>query len=812
MSPFPADPAPEPSAPGNSQPRAWPQRLKRAALWSALAGTAGAAVMAAYLCVLVYTTPDVTELQRAQAVRPSVILSADGEVIGRFAVAYQAPVALRDVSPDLINALIATEDHRFYQHHGIDPKRILASAWNTLHGDMQGGSTLTQQLARNLFPQEIGNERSLNRKLREAITAIRLERTSTKAQILESYLNSAPFLYNVRGIEMAARTYFDKPAAQLDTAQCATLVGMLKGSQRYNPVRNAERARDRRNLVMAQMVKRGTLDRARYAELRKLPLVLAFKRPEDGGIGQARHFVAHVREQLADWADAHDLDLDTDGLVIRTTLDAKLQRLAQDALVQQVALLQRVAGEEWSEARLRAAPLQAATKSAKGAEPPAAFAHFWRTHPQLLAEMARSTPQYAQARQALGNDVRALERVLADSETMDRLRTDKTLLSAGFVAIDPASGAVKAWVGSPDFAREQFDHVWQSRRQPGSTFKPFVYGAALQRGLSTEQEYLDGAVEIALPNGKVWKPTDGSGPSGAMMTMREGLVQSKNTITAQVMQAVGAEAVVNFAQAAGVRDSKLDPVPSLALGTSPVTLIEMANAYATLAAMGERRAPLLITQIADRNGRVLEAFATEPERVLDRALVERLVDVMRGVVQTGTATALRSDWGVRGDLAGKTGTTQNNTDGWFMLMSPTLVSGAWVGFNDPRVTMRSNQWGQGGHNALRIVGAFMQQGQKAGLIDEKAEFPQVARELPLFAEPASAPEAPIDVPGNTNASANAPLPLPLPSAAPATQEAPGAGIARWLGLSPTVRPTASAASAAEAAAEKQRQRDQALGR
>jgi penicillin-binding protein 1A len=221
---------------------------------------------------------------------------------------------------------------------------------------------------------------------------------------------------------------------------------------------------------------------------------------------------------------------------------------------------------------------------------------------------------------------------------------------------------------------------------------------------------------------------------------------------------------------------------------------------------------LLITQIADRNGRVLEAFATEPERVLDRALVERLVDVMRGVVQTGTATALRSDWGVRGDLAGKTGTTQNNTDGWFMLMSPTLVSGAWVGFNDPRVTMRSNQWGQGGHNALRIVGAFMQQGQKAGLIDEKAEFPQVARELPLFAEPASAPEAPIDVPGNTNASANAPLPLPLPSAAPATQEAPGAGIARWLGLSPTVRPTASAASAAEAAAEKQRLRDQALGR
>jgi penicillin-binding protein 1A len=728
---------PDAAAPPAAAPSARSRRLKRIARWAGLVTAAAGAALAVTICVLVYTTPDVEQLRHAQAVRPSVILSADGEVIGRFATAYQAPVTLKDVSPDLINALIATEDRRFYEHQGIDPIRLVASVWNTLHGDMQGGSTLTQQLARNLFPVEIGNERSLTRKLREAITALRLERNSSKAQILESYLNSAPFLYNVRGIEMAARTYFDKSAAQLDTAQCATLVGMLKGSQRYNPVRNPERARERRNLVMAQMVKRGTLTPARYAQLRKQPLVLDFRRPEDGGIGQARHFVAHLREQLVDWADAHDVDLDSDGLVIRTTLDARLQKLAQEAVSQQVALLQRIAGEEWSESRLRTARLQPAPASGKGA-PAMPFAQFWREHDALLAEMARATPQFRSARAGGQSDAQALAAVLADSATLARLRSDKTQLSAGFVAIDPASGAVRAWVGSPDFGRTQFDHVVQARRQPGSTFKPFVYGAALQRGISTEHAYLDAAVDIVLADGRVWRPTDGSGASGEPMTLREGLVQSKNTITAQVMQEVGAEAVVGFAQAAGVRASPLDPVPSLALGTSPVTLLEIANAYATLAALGERHEPLLITQISDRNGRVLETFEAAPERVLERPLIEKLVDVMRGVVQTGTGSAARTEFGLRGDLAGKTGTTQNNTDGWFLLMSPRLVAGAWVGFDDARVTIRSNYWGQGGHNALRLVGAFFQQGQKAGLIDTKAAFPQVERDAPE----GPAPDAP----------------------------------------------------------------------
>jgi penicillin-binding protein 1A len=741
-------PSSTPSPAGGGPRPFWTERRRRIARWATAGSAALAAAFAAYLGVLTYTTPGVDDLRKAQGAWPSVILSADGEVIGRFSTAYQAPVALKDVAPDLVNALIATEDHRFYEHHGLDPTRIVGSIWRSAHGDLQGGSTITQQLARNLFPQEIGSERSLNRKFREAITALRLERTSSKEQILENYLNVAPFLYNVRGIEMASRTYFNKPASQLDTVQAATLVGMLKGTQRYNPVRNPERARDRRNVVLAQMAKRGVLTQARYEQLRALPLALDFRRPEEGGIGQARHFVEHLREQLAEWADANDHDLDRDGLVIHTTLDSRLQRYAQDAVAQQVATLQRVAGSEWSEQRPRTGSAKAAPAKGKAAAPaPKPFAYFWSQHPELLAEMARDTPQYREARQASGNDAQALAKVLGDSALMERLRDAKTLLSAGFVAIDPRSGEVKAWVGSPDFNREQFDHVFQARRQPGSTFKPFVYGAALQRGISTEHRYLDGDIEITLADGNVWRPTDGSGPSGEMLSLRDGLVQSKNTITAQVMNEVGVDAVVAFAQAAGVR-SKLDPVPSLALGTSPVSLLEMTNAYATLAALGERREPLLVTRIDERDGRTIAMFDSQPERTIEQPLAEKLVDVMRGVPQTGTGTLVRTEFGVRGDIAGKTGTTQNNTDGWFLLMQPNLVAGAWVGFNDPRVTIRSNYWGQGGHNALRVVGDFFRQGQKSRLIGVDARFPEVMREPVEFDRIETIPVSPLATPGN----------------------------------------------------------------
>jgi penicillin-binding protein 1A len=305
---------------------------------------------------------------------------------------------------------------------------------------------------------------------------------------------------------------------------------------------------------------------------------------------------------------------------------------------------------------------------------------------------------------------------------MKRLKAQKTRLEAGFVAMDPATGEVKAWVGSRDFNVDQYDHVAQAERQPGSTFKPFVYGAALESGLRPDHGYIDEAVEIRSPDGSVWRPTDMAGASGAMLSLREGLVYSKNSITAQVMQDVGVSRVVSLARAAGVDQSRLDPVPSLALGTSPVTLLEMVNAYATIAQEGQHHQPVFVKRIRDRHGKVIAEFGSKAQRAMSADSAVELIDMMRGVVSQGTGTMVKTRFGIVADIAGKTGTTQNNTDGWFILMHPQLVAGAWVGFNDSRVTMRSNYWGQGGHNAVLLVGDFFRDSLKSGLIDPKARF------------------------------------------------------------------------------------------
>ncbi|HEX9146746.1 MAG TPA: penicillin-binding transpeptidase domain-containing protein, partial [Candidatus Binatia bacterium] len=268
-----------------------------------------------------------------------------------------------------------------------------------------------------------------------------------------------------------------------------------------------------------------------------------------------------------------------------------------------------------------------------------------------------------------------------------------------------------------------FDHVAQARRQPGSTFKLFVYGAALEQGMSPDKYFTDRAVEIPLPDGTVWRPSDASEPTGRRMTAREGLIYSKNTITAQVMQEVGAKKTAALARSMGVNGSKLDEVPALALGTSPVTPLEMVSAYTTLAAIGAYAQPIFVTRITDKYGNVLARFTNEHTPVMSKETVGNLINMLRGAVDQGTGQAVRSQFGVRADVAGKTGTTQKNTDGWFILMHPRLVAGAWVGFNDPRVTMRSNYWGEGAHNALFVVGDFFQQTLSARLIDSRAEFP-----------------------------------------------------------------------------------------
>ena len=679
------------------------------------------AMLIVYLIILIPLTPGIDDLKQASTARPTVIMSADGKELGTFEQGLQERVKLSQVSPHVVTALISTEDHRFYDHHGVDFTRIGGAMLASLKGDAQGGSTITQQLARNMFPEEIGRARSINRKLKELLTAIKIENTYSKTEILEAYLNTVPFLYNARGIEMAARTYFGKSAARLDVLEAATLVGMLKGTYYYNPVTNPERSLARRNVVLGQMYKRGAFNEARFKALAKRPMRLDFERQLDRG-GRDNHFTAYVRKWLLEWADTNDYDLALDGLIVQTTLDAGLQEAALHAVEKQATALQAVADVEWANPTPPGSTSIGTYTSMHSRIAP--FDYYWLTHAAELNAFVRETPAYRKAVEGGEAPAAALKRIKADRDFLRKLRESKSRLEAGFVAINPMTGEVKAWVGSRDFARDQFDHVAQAARQPGSTFKPFVYGAALENGIPPEQPYVDAVTDIRAADGTVWRPTDMSGTTGRQMTMRDGLAFSKNTITAQVMRDVGLPPVIKLAQNLGIRQSKLAAVPSLALGTSPVTLLEMVSGYASIAAQGEYRKPIFVRRITDRDGNVIADFGNvKPERAMSQAASVTLIDMLRGVVNRGTGTAVRSRFGINGDVAGKTGTTQNNADGWFILMHPNLVAGAWVGFNDNRVTMRSSYWGQGGHNALLLVGDFFRSALDAGKLDAAALFP-----------------------------------------------------------------------------------------
>ena len=620
------------------------------------------ALLLAYLLILIPFTPSTADLRKARSEVPSVVMSSDGVVLAEFKRVNREWVPLSQIAKPVVDALIATEDRRFYEHHGIDLRRTAAAALNTLRGRREGGSTITQQLARNLYPEEIGHSMSLTRKAREAITALKIESVYSKDEILETYLNTVPFLYNAFGIEMAARTYFDKSAKQLDVLESATLIGMLKGTAYYNPVLNPERARERRNTVLAQMVKAGKLDAKRAEQLAARPLRVDFER-QDPQLGIAPHATQQVKKWLIAWADREDYDIYADGLIIRTTIDSRLQKAANAAVQKHLHQLQD------------------------------------------LADRGR------------------------------RRGEDKPVLQAGFLAIDPRSNQVKAWVGSADYAQEQFDHVFQARRQPGSTFKPFVYGAAFSDGMSPDDTFPDQDVTIRDRSGAVWSPRDPEPPTGQPMTLREGLAQSRNRITAQVMQHVGPAKVADLAWRLGVRQSKLDAVPSLALGTSPVTLREMVTAYGTLANNGQYLGePQLIARVDNRSGHTLALVTRpKPEEVLPKPRALQLVNVMRGVIDEGTGSAIRTRWGIQADVAGKTGTTQEDTDGWFILMHPQLVAGAWVGFNDNHATM-GDSWGQGARSALPIVADFFVQALRQRAADPRVEF-DIPRPRPKPREP-----------------------------------------------------------------------------
>jgi penicillin-binding protein 1A len=698
----------------------WTVRVKSLIKAMFASGAIGAVLLVAYAIVLIPFTPSIADLRKAKAETPSILMSSDGKELAVFKRMNREWVELDEISPYAVSALIATEDHRFYEHHGVDLKRTAAGILRTLQGDPEGGSTVTQQLARNLYPEEIGRKRSITRKLKELITALKIEYAYSKKEILLTYLNTMPFLYNAFGIEMGARTYFDKPAAKLDVLESATLIGMLKGTSYYNPVLNGDRALKRRNVVLSQMAKRGVLSKAEFDRLKTRPMRLDFERQPEP-FGTAPHFAAYVRKWLIDWADRNDYNLYSDGLVVYSTIDSRMQEFAEQAVYRQMQVLQAASDIEKGVSRDRMISTSAhAHPGPRRRVQPVGL--LWRTRSDLLDAFVRESAVY---RAAVGEGIEpdvALKQTKGNAEFMARLSADKTRLETGFVAVDPTNGHVKAWVGSRGFATDQFDHVAQAKRQPGSTFKPFVYGAALEEGMSPETRFTDAAVEIPMGNGSVWRPSDVSGPSGRQMTLREALAYSKNTITAQLMQEVGATKVVSFARRLGVNQSTLDPVPALSLGTSPVTLLEMVSAYSTIAGGGEFHKPVLVSRIVDKEGKVLDTFTSDSKRVIAGKTAYDLTDMMRSVVNQGTGRAIRTQFGLRADVAGKTGTTQDNTDGWFILMHPHLVAGAWVGFNDARLTISSGHWGEGARTALPIVGDFYRRTSHTRLVDSGARF------------------------------------------------------------------------------------------
>jgi len=671
--------------------------------------------MGVFLLTIMFTgdLPSLTQLENPNLDLATVAYTADGVELGRFGRENRSHVTFEEISPHVINALVATEDHRFYNHWGVDMQGILAAVADIVRkGELRGASTITQQLARNLYNDQIGFDRSPTRKLKEMVTAVMLERRYTKPEIIEMYLNTVPFGYNAYGIEAAARTIFGKSAAELDVVESATLVGMLKAITRYSPVRNPELSKQRRNVVMQQMVKNGYLDPAVYAEHRDELTETNFRSSEVTD-SFAPYFAEYVRNWLNDWAEREkeengtDIDVYAAGLVVYTTLDSRMQAAADAAVKEQMKGLQAVVDFEWS--RQRNYYLGGETSAYLEKTDYEPFGYFWESQKSLVERFVRETRHYRQLRDEGISAEAAFTQLTQNEVFMDSLRAEKTRLEAGLVSIDPRTGYVKAWVGGRDLKTDWFDHVATAKRQPGSTFKPFVYTAAVDNGYPPDFTLPDSLFTYVDPVTKQrWRPHNSGGDyTGGMMTLSTGLALSKNTITGQLILLIKPSTAAEYAHRMGI-ESELDEVPALALGVSDVSLFEMAGAYSTLANGGLYNPPIVVTRIEDKNGNLLYEAEPQPRDALNERTAYTVVDMMRGVVDYGTGQRIRNQFGLHGyDFAGKTGTTQESADGWFMLMHPQLVTGAWVGFNDRRVTFRTSWWGQGAHNALFLVGDYL---------------------------------------------------------------------------------------------------------
>lgn len=666
-----------------------------------------------YIIYLFQGLPSIQELENPRTAIASEVRSRDGVVLDRYFIENRTYVSIDNISPNVINALIATEDHRFFNHWGVDSQSLMRLPYYWATQRMHGGSTISQQLARNLY-RNIGFDVSVTRKLREMITAVQIENNYTKQEIIEMYLNTVEFSNSAFGIESAARTHYGKPANDLTITEAATLIGQLRAVYAYNPRLFPERSKTRRNIVLQQLNNRGFISDELYSSLREEDIVLNYQPPSRAG-RESRYFGEYIRQQVFDWVEENGYDLYADGLVIYTTIDSRLQRHAERAVREKLLEFQPIFQREWT-------------------SPGGSYMNrLWEEYPQFLRDYIRESDRYKNgfAKYNTNQESVVFEHLMADEAYLDSLKRARTKLQGSFTAIDPNNGHILAWVGGYDYGTQQFDHVHQSRRQAGSTFKPFVYAVAIDNGYMPYHRFSKYPVSFIEPSGRMWNPKDPSVPSGPeMVPLRQGLARSLNNVTVRLLPEIAgapgtnraadlqpaANMIRNMAANLGIDMSRSPAFPSIALGTAEVTLLELVSAYTTFVNQGVHIEPIAITRIEDKEGNVLvEYFPEYSQEAISPETAYIMIDMMRGVVRGGdgyhgTGVRLRNVYNVQQDVAGKTGTTQNSADNWFVAMMPHIVMGSWVGGEDRRIrfpTNSPNSIGQGARTALPIVGEFI---------------------------------------------------------------------------------------------------------
>lgn len=651
--------------------------------------------------------PSTDELQKIKNPVSTEVYSSDGRLLGRYYIENRSNVSFDQISPNVINALIATEDSRFYHHRGIDEIALLRVFFKSVllqDHSSGGGSTLSQQIAKNLYPRKAFGPLTMPvNKLRESIIAYRLEKLYSKDEILALYLNTVPFAENTFGIGVASERFFNKTPLKLTVPEAATIIGMLKANNSYNPRKNPERSLERRNVVIDQMLKYSYLSEAEAKMYKAEPLDISYNLITYNE-GPAPYLMEKLRPFLQSWCNDHQKEdqtvynLYTDGLKIRTTIDFDMQLAAEDAVSDQMKNLQNLFNEHWRNANPWGNDQSVVFRAMKRSDRYRALKQNGIAEDQI--KKVFNTPVSVSLFSWDGKKQQEMT-------PLDSIKYYLKILNTGFMALDPYSGELKAYIGGNDFRYFQYDHTI-SRRQVGSTFKPIVYLAALEAGISPDTYFAnERKVYEEYDN---WSPENSHDDYTGYYSMEGALSKSINTIAVEALMQTGISNVVDLAKRMGI-DSELPEYPSLALGTASVSLQEMVCAYAEIVNGGRKITPYYLKAIESNSGQVLEEFQNiQPdEQVASPENCRIMTQMLKSVVNDGTGSAIRSVWGIDSEFAGKTGTTQDQADGWFVGMTPTLVAGAWVGGEDPSIHFRTLGTGAGGHTALPIVGQFFSQ-------------------------------------------------------------------------------------------------------